>query len=612
MQSATERYQRLLEPVADRLERLAGADAVLGARLSHIGAIASEMKRGMSRLGNAARQMEAHADRSIDSGGLRRDVDFDALELDRYSKLNELCRDLNECSRDLEALRSQLALACDDLLTPMARRTFDLRRLRRRLHGLRQVDLLAMLSQQLDAARRDGVAPCFSVRHESSEKLEVDRALATRLLERLRACGEVLLATAQAVVPEQAAGLTVQVHVQALPTRVRLRLQAPLLADSAANLRLLRQLSGPVHGGRGELPEDAGEQRHAVLESAWRRLTSEVANEGGRLLLQAPDVGGLEACLELPARGFDAPVLFVAAGERVFGVLMTQVRAVRRVADLESAEDGIVVDHQSRPWLDLVNLVQPRVDAHGATTCRSPATGAYVLLIEHEGRTWAIGVDRLLPNRYARLVSLAGPIGLDLGVVAGAVLDVEPDASARHELRGEAGAAQACPWALVLDLEELLRRHVREVSNLRLQEAPESVDDMDAARRNVSRVQPALALVVDDSVTIRKVTERLLTQNGYRVVTARDGRDALDRLDHELPDIVLLDIEMPRMDGFQFAEAVRRDPKLTRLPIVMISSRSGEKHRQQAARLGIDAFLGKPFDEVGLLGTMTRLLEESR
>jgi chemosensory pili system protein ChpA (sensor histidine kinase/response regulator) len=114
-------------------------------------------------------------------------------------------------------------------------------------------------------------------------------------------------------------------------------------------------------------------------------------------------------------------------------------------------------------------------------------------------------------------------------------------------------------------------------------------------------------MVVDDSVTVRKVTSRLLERNGMEVVTAKDGLDAVAQLQDHQPDIILLDIEMPRMDGFEVASFVRHDDTLRETPICMITSRTGEKHRERAMAIGVNEYLGKPFQETELLDTIKRL-----
>ena len=109
-------------------------------------------------------------------------------------------------------------------------------------------------------------------------------------------------------------------------------------------------------------------------------------------------------------------------------------------------------------------------------------------------------------------------------------------------------------------------------------------------------------MVVDDSLTVRKITGRLLTREGYQVLTAKDGVEALEQLADALPDVMLVDIEMPRMDGFDLTRNVRADTRLQRVPIIMITSRTADKHRRHALELGVDVFLGKPYREDELLG----------
>jgi len=115
-----------------------------------------------------------------------------------------------------------------------------------------------------------------------------------------------------------------------------------------------------------------------------------------------------------------------------------------------------------------------------------------------------------------------------------------------------------------------------------------------------------LVMVVDDSLTVRRVTQRLLVREGYRVVLAKDGLDALERLAENVPAIVLSDIEMPRMDGFDLVRNMRADARLRELPVIMITSRIAQKHRDYAAELGVDHYLGKPYSEEDLLALIAR------
>jgi chemosensory pili system protein ChpA (sensor histidine kinase/response regulator) len=113
---------------------------------------------------------------------------------------------------------------------------------------------------------------------------------------------------------------------------------------------------------------------------------------------------------------------------------------------------------------------------------------------------------------------------------------------------------------------------------------------------------------VDDSLTVRKITSRLLARSGFQVVTAKDGVDALEQLAEALPDVMLLDVEMPRMDGFELTKRMRQDKRTRDLPIIMITSRTADKHRQYAMELGVNAYLGKPYHEEELLENIARFV----
>src|SRR6185369_3790398 len=127
--------------------------------------------------------------------------------------------------------------------------------------------------------------------------------------------------------------------------------------------------------------------------------------------------------------------------------------------------------------------------------------------------------------------------------------------------------------------------------------------------RVVAEEAPApLVMVVDDSLTVRQFSGRLLRRAGYQVAAAKDGVDALQQMQETVPGLMLLDIEMPRMDGFELTKAMRADPRLAAVPIIIITSRTAEKHRAYALELGANAFFGKPFAEDELLGSIAGLL----
>jgi chemosensory pili system protein ChpA (sensor histidine kinase/response regulator) len=116
-------------------------------------------------------------------------------------------------------------------------------------------------------------------------------------------------------------------------------------------------------------------------------------------------------------------------------------------------------------------------------------------------------------------------------------------------------------------------------------------------------------MVVDDSITMRKVSGRILERHDYEVSTAKDGMDAVEKLQERVPDLMLLDIEMPRMDGYELATYMKNDARLKHVPIIMITSRTGEKHRQRALDIGVERYLGKPYQEADLIAQIRELLD---
>jgi chemosensory pili system protein ChpA (sensor histidine kinase/response regulator) len=273
-------------------------------------------------------------------------------------------------------------------------------------------------------------------------------------------------------------------------------------------------------------------------------------------------------------------------GEFTIGVPTNLIETVLRVpvAVLEQSyvSDGFEVAGQVVPFFWGGALLQVSGRSNEAPTKTLP-----VAILRSAGQRVAVHVDEILGNRevvvknlgpqLARLPGLAGMSVLASGAV---VLIYNPVAlatvygaqarqlrlSAAVQANGPSGDASVVPaWVNPVDLVPLI-------------------------------------LVVDDSITVRRVTQRLLKREGYRVALAADGLQALEKLLEEKPTLVLSDIEMPRMDGFDLARNIRGDARLRDLPIIMITSRIAEKHREHARQLGVDHYLGKPYSEDELLG----------
>jgi len=165
---------------------------------------------------------------------------------------------------------------------------------------------------------------------------------------------------------------------------------------------------------------------------------------------------------------------------------------------------------------------------------------------------------------------------------------------------------------MILDLAPLVRRHAALRERVEEGEVATPAPVMPAPTPAVVARRQPLIMVVDDSITMRKVTTRVLERNEMDVVTAKDGLDAVEKLQEKVPDVVLLDVEMPRMDGYELATYMKNDARLKLVPIIMITSRTGEKHRQRALEIGVERYLGKPYQEADLLRNLQETLRLSR
>jgi len=207
-----------------------------------------------------------------------------------------------------------------------------------------------------------------------------------------------------------------------------------------------------------------------------------------------------------------------------------------------------------------------------------------VILARSGDESVALQVDRVIGSREVVVKSLGSQFD-DVGGISGATL------------LGDGRVV------IILDCMAL----VRSVNEMQVP-IEEEIQATEAKPESSVRT----VMIVDDSVTVRKVTSRLMERNGYEVATAKDGVDAMGQLQDIRPDVVLLDIEMPRMDGFEVLRSVRRDESLKDLPIIMITSRTGEKHKQQAMELGVNEYLGKPFQEASLLSTIEEVITRAK
>jgi chemosensory pili system protein ChpA (sensor histidine kinase/response regulator) len=287
--------------------------------------------------------------------------------------------------------------------------------------------------------------------------------------------------------------------------------------------------------------------------------------------------------------------VMLRAGNLTIGVPSTQVELVRRVSASELsqayAKNTLTVAGEEVPFYWAGALLQSSPKSQEAQARTLP-----VVIFRSAAQRIAMHLDEVLGNQevvvknlgpqLSRLPGLAGMSVLASGAVA---LIYNPVALATVY------GAQVQPW-----IEGQLRKDAASLAG----RGEETSVDM-----AVNAVP--LVLVVDDSITVRRVTQRLLQREGYRVSLASDGLQALERLQQERPTVVLSDIEMPRMDGFDLVRNIRNDPRLMDLPVIMITSRIAEKHREHARELGVDHYLGKPYSEDELLALVANYAQSA-
>jgi chemosensory pili system protein ChpA (sensor histidine kinase/response regulator) len=313
-----------------------------------------------------------------------------------------------------------------------------------------------------------------------------------------------------------------------------------------------------------------------VTELAGRGVGMDVVQAdvealGGRIRVDSRPGRGASFHLTLPMTTALTRVVMMRAGDLVFGVPSGLVETVRRptAAELDQAyaRASFPVGAENLPFFWAGALLQRAVQ--GQADARSMSNA--VVVFRAAARRIAVHVDEVLGNQEVMIKGLGPQLSSLPGLVATTVLT------------NGAVALIYNPVALVPVYDAL----------------HQVATDQEAA---AAPPGPPLVLVVDDSITVRRVMQRLLRRQGYRVALAADGQQGLDQIAQERPALVLTDIEMPRMDGFELLHAIRSDGALADLPVVVITSRAAEKHRDHAHDLGASHYLGKPYSENELLG----------
>ena len=599
------RYVRVDAQLLDEMIAMTGETAIMRSRMENIISEAefnlTELTRVATRIAEQMRRLDSETEAQMlyrrEQQG-EDDLHFDPLEMDRFSEIQQLSRQLSEAIDDLKNLQDTLSQdnttlrnlsiqqgiiqrgIQDHLLTTQLMR-FDvhearLRRLVRQTAKSVGKDVNFILEGgEVEVERRllEDILPALEhmIRNSLAHGIETPEA---RL-----ATGKSETGTIKVKVGVHAAELSVDVldDGQGLNyERIRDKAAAkgmldPERADDESYLSSLILRSG-------------FSTAESLSQLAGRGVGMDVVNEmvkqrRGQIVVRSKRGEGTMFTLNMPFSMSIAEVLLVEIAGQTFAAPMSSIKAIGQVSHdiLQRSVDGEIVyqNYEDKDYRQFVLGAYFRPDQY---TLSDEEAGAPVLFINSEDNPVAFHVDRIL-NRLEIIVKNVNRQVLNIPGISGATI---------------LGDGRVVP---VLELLDLSRR-IADLTTLHAQR----VAEVEVTVPNI--------LVVDDSVTMRKVSTRLLERHHYNVATAKDGLDAIEVLNSFTPDVILLDIEMPRMDGFEFASHVRHGSNVPDVPIVMITSRTGDKHRERADAIGVQGYLGKPYSEDMLIQTLEFLLKK--
>ncbi len=561
------------------------------------------MSNNLNRLRQHLRDIELQAETQMQSRlaqAKEAQAGFDPLEIDRFTRVQELTRMMAESVNDVATVQRTLQRtveATEDDLIAQARQT---RELQRDLLRTRMVEFESIADRLYRVVRQASKDSGKQVKLDLlGATIEMDRSM----LDRMTSSFEHLLRNCVAHgiedQPTRIASGKDPVGVITVHLRHEGNDVSVSFSDDGAGLDLGRIHSRAVAQGMVSADKVLTQQEAAdliflpgfttaaqVTELAGRGIgmdvvRSEVNAIGGRIRTATRANQGTSFKLILPLTTAVTQVLMLRCGETAVAVPSTLIEIVRRAtpAEIEQAHAGgtYMLGERVMPFFWLGALLQ--LSPHSNESVGRTRT---VVVIRSAQKRIAVQVDEVLGNQEVVVKNL-GPQLSRVPGLAGITL-----------LASGAVALIYNPVALAT----LYGDPARRATLLALHE-PASAAGHGAAGA-AAKAAP-MVLVVDDSLTVRRVTQRLLVREGYRVVLAKDGLDALERLAEERPQVVLSDIEMPRMDGFDLVRNIRANPTLRDLPVIMITSRIAQKHRDHAAELGVDHYMGKPYSEEDLL-----------
>lgn len=516
---------------------------------------------------------------------------FDPLEFDRFTRFQELTRFMSESVHDVQTVQQTLLKNLDETSAAMSAQAKLNSGLQQSLMSIRMLPFSSISQRLYRIVRQTGKELDKKVNLELyGTEIELDRGV----LEKMTAPFEHLLRNAIVHGLENAEQREAKGKPPIGNIAMTLRQEGNEVVfefkDDGAGLDTAKLRQKGVEQGLLQAKEVISDEKAMMLIfesglSTAAELTeisgrgvgmdvvlSEIKALGGRIEVSSEADQGACFTIYLPLTLAVMKALMVRAGNDTYAipsVMVEQVQQIKPDALQELYRKG-QADWQGKSY-PLHYL--PRLLGDNQRTPDSKTYNA-ILLLRSGDQRMALHLDELSGNREVVVKN----VGLQLA-----------------RLPGIAGATVQANGKVVLILNPV---------PLAQQAATAHKFGDNAPVEPVRRIP--LVMIVDDSLTVRKITTRLLTRVGYEVITAKDGVDALEKLDDMMPDVMLLDVEMPRMDGFELTKHLRRDPKTKNLPIIMITSRTADKHRNYALELGVNEYLGKPYQDDELLQNIAR------
>ena len=620
---ASNQSLRVRAQLLDRLVNQAGEVMItrsrLEARLDQLRTSMNDLTGNLERMRQHLRDIEVQAESQMQSRmALAKETaqQFDPLEFDQFTRLQELTRMMAESVNDVATVQRSMQQSVEGTEDDLIAQGRQARELQRDLLRTRMVEFESISERLYGVVRQASKDAGKQVKLDiTGGSLEVDRSV----LERMAPAFEHLLRNSVAHGIEDPARRT-QAGKTAIGTiGIALLHQGNELsvsfADDGAGLDLARIRAKAISGGAAPNANELSDAEasnliflpgfstaNTVTEISGRGIGMDVVRAemnavGGRIETQTEAGKGTQFRLILPLTTAVTQVVMLRMGDTAIGVPANVVEIVRRVAaaDLEQAytSGSFTQGSESVPFFWGGSLLQ--ASSHSDEMISKHLA---VVVFRSAGQRVAIHIDEVLGNQEVvvknlgpQLARLPGLTGMSVLASGAAVLIYNPVALV--SVYGE--QARALRQTALQSAQVGTGPAGAAVSG----QAPAAAPRLPSMMEGVAQVP--LILVVDDSITVRRVTQRLLKREGYRVALAADGLQALERLQEEKPAVVLSDIEMPRMDGFDLARNIRADAALRDLPIIMITSRIAEKHREHARELGVDHYLGKPYSEEELL-----------